>query len=75
MSTGVKKIKDYFYYKSEEGVVSITSNTSTWHAVPSKKKMKVTKFEVDCTLKEIPEGDSPSIIRYKKRKGFFIPKD
>lgn len=70
-----RKIKNFYYHRSKEGVISITDNTSKWYAIPSKKKVRATKFEVDFTLPEVKEGDSPNIIVYKKRRGFFIPED
>lgn len=71
-----RKIKNFYYYRSKEGVISITSNTDTWYAVPVKKKLRPIRFEVDFTVPEIKsEDDSPNIIAYKKRRGFFIPED
>ena len=70
-----RKIKNYFYYRSKDGVISITNNTDTWYAVPVKKRKRAIRFTVDFTLPEVPEGDSPNIIAYKKRRGFFIPED
>lgn len=67
-----KKIKNYFIYKSTEGVASITSNTKTWYAFPRKNKLRVTKFEVDCTLEDVPKEDSPKVILYKKRRGLIL---
>ena len=71
-----RKIKNFYYHRSEEGVVSITNNTSNWYAVPVKKKLRHVRFEVDFTLPEVKSGvDSPNITAYKKKRGLILEED
>ena len=67
-----RRIKKYFYHRSNVGVVSITDHMDKWCALPSKKVLNHTTVRVDITPVDIQEGDSINIINYKKRKGIYV---
>ena len=69
------RIKKYFYHKSDLGVVSITDNMNKWNALPRKTVLKHSIMNVDFTPEVRPEGDSPNIIAYKKKKGLILVED
>ena len=75
MEKNKKRIKKYFYHRSNLWVISITDNMDKWKAIPSKKLLNHTTVKVDITKPNIPEGDSPNIIAYKKKKGLILVED
>ena len=72
MEKNKKRIKKYFYHRSNVGVISITDNIDKWYALPPKKVLNHTTVRVDVTPVDIPEGDSPAVVAYKKRKGIYV---
>ena len=72
MAKNNRRIKKYFYHRSSVGVISITDNMDKWCALPSKKVLNHTTVRVDVTPVDIPEGDSPAVVAYKKRKGMYV---
>lgn len=72
MTKNNRRIKKYFYHRSNVGVISITDNMNKWCALPLKKVLNHTTVRVDITPVDLPEEDSPAIIAYKKRKEIYV---